>query len=74
MVTAGIIREGAPKKTAILLDFVQITSPSPQFGQLVQLFSEVIIHDLKVSLELRILHILYNILYIYIIINSLSSK
>ena len=26
------------KKTAILLDFVQITSPTPQFGQVVQLF------------------------------------
>ena len=33
--------EGFPKKVAVILDFVQITStpsPSPQFGQLVQLF------------------------------------
>ena len=30
------VREGIPKKAAVLLDFVQITSP--QFGQLVQLF------------------------------------
>ena len=37
------------EKTAILLDIVQITSPpSPQFGQLVQLFSDVKIQDLKV--------------------------
>ena len=38
--------------------------PWPQFGQLGPLFSEVKIQDLKVSLELRILYILYNILYI----------
>ena len=37
--------------------------PWPQFGQLGPLFSEVEIQDLKVSLELRILYILYNILY-----------
>ena len=54
------------EKTAILLDIVQITSPpSPQFGQLVQLFSDVKIQDLKVSLELKILCILYYILHIY---------
>ena len=39
-------------------------TPWPQFGQLGPLFSEVEIQDLKVSLELRILYILYNILYI----------
>ena len=44
-------------KTAVLLDFVQITFP--QFGQLVQLFSDVEIQDLKVSLGLKILYILY---------------
>ena len=38
--------------------------PSPQFGQLGPLFSEVEIQDLKISLELRILYILYNILHI----------
>ena len=36
--TAHFLREDVPKKTAVLLDFVQITSPpSPQFGQLAQL-------------------------------------
>ena len=39
-------------------------------GQLVQLFSDVKIQDLKVSLELRILYILYNILYICNLKNS----
>ena len=56
------------KKVAVLLDFVQITSPpspSPQFGQLAQLFSDVKIQDLKVSLGLKILYIHYNILYKY---------
>ena len=38
--------------------------PWPQFGQLGPLFSEVKIQDLKVSLELKILYILYDILYI----------
>ena len=55
-------------KTADLLDFVQITSPPPpsrKFGQLVTLFSDVKIQDLKVSLDLKILYILYNMLYIY---------
>ena len=37
--------------------------PSPQFGQLGPLFSDVKIQDLKVSLELKILYILYDILY-----------
>ena len=33
------LREGFPKKkVAVLLGFVQITSPSPQFGQLVPIF------------------------------------
>ena len=47
------------EKTAVLLDFVQIT-PFSQFGQLVQLFfSNVKIQDLKVSLKLKILYMLY---------------
>ena len=34
-----LIRDGFTEKVAVLLDFVQITSPpSPQFGQLVPLF------------------------------------
>ena len=51
------------KKTAFLLDFVKITSPL--FGQLVQLFSDVKIQDLKDILGLKILIVLYIILYIY---------
>ena len=42
----------------------KLPPPSPQFGQLGPLFSEVKIQDLKVSLELKLLYILYNILYI----------
>ena len=44
--------------------------PWPQFGQLGPLFSEVKIQDLKVSLELRILYVLYDILYICNLKNS----
>ena len=51
------IRDVLTKKTAVLLDFVQITPPPPQFRQLVQLFSDVKIQDLKVSLGLKILYI-----------------
>ena len=56
--------------SAVLLDFVQITSPPPpppplQFEQLVQLFSNIEIQDLKVRLSLKIFHIQYDILYIY---------
>ena len=46
------------------------TPPWPQFGQLGPLFSEVEIQDLKVSLKLKILYILYNILYICNLKNS----
>ena len=62
-------------KTAVLLDFIQITSPPPpslQFGQLIQLFSDAKIQYLKVSLELKILYILYNVL--YYLKNSLKFK
>ena len=44
--------------------------PYPKSGQLVQLFSDVEIQDLKVSLELKILYMLYNILYICNLKNS----
>ena len=44
-------------KTAVLLDFVQNTSLSPHLDNLYK--------DLKGSLGLKILYILYNILYIY---------
>ena len=44
--------------------------PWPEFGQLGPLFSEVEIQDLKISLELRILYILYNILHISNLNNS----
>ena len=43
---------------------------SPQFGQLEQFFSDVKIQDLKISSELKILYILYNILYICNLKNS----
>ena len=39
-IIALVLREGVMKKAAVLLDFVQITSP--QFGQHVQLFSGVV--------------------------------
>ena len=60
------------EKNDVLLDFFQITlppalPPTPQFGQLVKLFSDVKIQDLKVRLELKILYLLYNILHIYIL-------
>ena len=55
--------------------FVQITSPpSPQFVKLVQFFSDVEIQDLKDSLGLKILYVLYIILYIYNFKNSLKIK
>ena len=38
-------------------------TPSPQFGQLVQLFSDVEIQDLKVSLGLKILYVQYIMIY-----------
>ena len=44
--------------------------PWPEFRQLGPLFSEVEIQDLKISLELRILYILYNILHISNLKNS----
>ena len=60
-------------KKRFLSGIARITYPPPpwpQFGQLGPLFSEVEIQDLKVSLELRILYILYNILYICNLKNS----
>ena len=51
------------KKTALLLDFVQITSlPLPNLDNLYNFFSDVEIQDLKVSSGLKIL--LYN-MYVY---------
>ena len=67
-------RKDIPKKAAVLLDFVQITPlpPSPPFGQLVQIFSDIEFQDLKVSLGLETLYdILMNI---YNLKNSLMSK
>ena len=67
------------KKTAFLMDFVQITStlppPSLQFGQLIHLFSEVEIQGLNDSVGLKIVNVLYIILYIYNLKkNSLKFK
>ena len=44
--------------------------PDPNSGNLVLFFSDVKIQDLKVSLELKILYILYDILYICNLKNS----
>ena len=44
--------------------------PDPNSGNLVLFFLEVKIQDLKVSLELKLLYILYNILYICNLKNS----
>ena len=44
--------------------------PDPNLGNLVLFFLEVKIQDLKVSLELKILYILYDILYICNLKNS----
>ena len=50
--------KGRPHEEKLLffwiLPYYLPPSPSPQFGQLVQLFSDVKIYDLKVSLELKI--------------------
>ena len=53
-----------------LPEFPNPPPPWPQFGQLGPLFSDVKIQDLKVSLELKILYMLYNILYICNLKNS----
>ena len=55
-------RGGFPRKNCCSFGFCpNYLPPFPQFGQLVQLFSDVEIQDLKVSLGLKILHIHYNI-------------
>ena len=61
-------------KNALDKKFGQGPPPAPQFGKLVQLFSDVKIQDLKVNLELKRLYILYNILYIYNLKTVLSSN
>ena len=54
---ATVIREGFTKKSCSSFRFCpNYLLPSPQFGQLVQLFSDVEIQDLKVSLRLQILY------------------
>ena len=51
------------KKNVFFRPLPELPKPPPHDpGQLVPLFSEVEIQDLKVSLELRILYVLYNIL------------
>ena len=55
------------KKKSFPSGIARITYPPPPMTpirQLGPLFSEVEIQDLKVSLELKVLYILYNILYI----------
>ena len=69
-----VIREGRNGKKNVffraLPESPKSPPPWPQFGQLGPLFSEVEIQDLKVGLELKILYILYNILYICNLKNS----
>ena len=66
------LREDINKKNVFFRALPELPKPPPwpQFGQLGPLFSEVEIQDLKISLELRILYILYNILYICNLKNS----
>ena len=60
-----MIREGVNGKKNVffraLPESPKPPPPSPQFGQLGPLFSEVEIQDLKVSLELKLLYILYRV-------------
>ena len=66
-VKCRLLGKGSTKKKRFLSGIARIPQtppPWPEFGQLGPLFSEVEIQDLKVSLELKILYILYNILYI----------
>ena len=61
------------KKNVFFRALPELPNPpphDPNFGQLGPLFLEVEIQDLKVSLELKILHILYDILYICDLKNS----
>ena len=68
MKTKNILREGVNGKKTFSFghcpNHLKPPPPRPEFGQLGPLFSEVEIQDLKVSLELRILYVLYYILYI----------
>ena len=63
-----LFREGFNEKKTFSFghcpNYLNTPPPWPRFGQLDPLFSEVEIQDLKVSLELRILYILYDIRYI----------
>ena len=58
--------KGSTEKKRFLLGIARITKTPPitPIRATWSFFSEVKIQDLKVSLELRILYILYNILYI----------
>ena len=51
--------KGRSPEKILLFFWILSKLPSPQFGQLVQLFSDVEIQDLKVSAGLKILCILY---------------
>ena len=59
------LREGLTKKNCCSFGFCpNYLPPSPQFGHLVQFFSNVKIQNLKVSLGLKLLYIHDDILYI----------
>ena len=56
-----LVRQGLTRKNCCSFGFCPIyLPPSPQFGQPVQLFSNLKIQDLKVSLGLKMLYVLYN--------------
>ena len=64
---------GQLKKNVFFRALPELPKPpphDPNLGNLVLFFSEVKIQDLKVSLELKILYILYDILYICNLKNS----
>ena len=72
--TLGRVREGVNGKETFSFghcpNYLNPPPHDPNSGNLVLFFSEVKIQDLKVSLELKILYILYDILYICNLKNS----
>ena len=63
------------RKNCFSFRFVQSPPPTPpQFGQLVQLFSDVEVQNLKDSLWLKPAYVIYIIPYIYHLKNSLKFK
>ena len=69
----SLLREGILRKNCCSFGFCPNFPPPPHFGQLVQLFSDVEIQDLKDSLGLKMLHVYYR-LFIDNLKNSLKFK